>query len=192
MIVASAAGHSHLTALRDPKRERAEDRGDESDSRIERGFEIAPVPLRLEGKNRALVGLGSYLVNLGGCNDCHDTGPCSIRARRKPLLRPAELKDRDIRAIYEYLRASEVTIQARACMGAFRPNRQTAASRRQVGERSPLLGYRVLRQGADIRPFLLSKIKDLRIAAVEMRREARGVDGGLGNLGTFWAIWRRT
>jgi hypothetical protein len=56
-------------------RGRAEDRGDESDSRIERGFEIAPVPLRLEGKNRALVGLGSYLVNLGGCNDCHDTGP---------------------------------------------------------------------------------------------------------------------
>jgi hypothetical protein len=42
------------------------------DSRIHVGFEIAPVPLDLEGKNRALVGLGSYLVNAaGGCNDCH-------------------------------------------------------------------------------------------------------------------------
>jgi hypothetical protein len=44
-------------------------------ARIRRGFELAPVPLNLEGRNRALVGLGSYLVNHGGCNDCHDTGP---------------------------------------------------------------------------------------------------------------------
>src|SRR5206468_4163503 len=36
------------------------------------GFRIAPVPLRLEGKDHKLVGLGSYLVNaVGGCNDCH-------------------------------------------------------------------------------------------------------------------------
>jgi hypothetical protein len=47
-----------------------------TDSRIERGFEIAPVPLKLEGKDPALVGLGSYLVNAsGGCNDCHSAGP---------------------------------------------------------------------------------------------------------------------
>ena len=46
---------------------------DNSDeSKIKRGFEIAPVPLNLAGRNRALVGLGSYLVNAGaGCNDCH-------------------------------------------------------------------------------------------------------------------------
>ena len=37
--------------------------GDNSESRIEQGFDIAPVPLDLHGKNRALVGLGSYLVN---------------------------------------------------------------------------------------------------------------------------------
>jgi len=42
-----------------------------SASTIQRGFEIAPVPLNLKGKNRALVGLGSYIVNTGGCNDCH-------------------------------------------------------------------------------------------------------------------------
>ena len=42
-----------------------------SASTIQRGFDIAPVPLNLKGKNRALVGLGSYIVNTGGCNDCH-------------------------------------------------------------------------------------------------------------------------
>jgi hypothetical protein len=41
-------------------------------NRIDRGFDIAPVHLNLEGKRRDLVGLGSYLVNaIGGCNDCH-------------------------------------------------------------------------------------------------------------------------
>ena len=46
------------------------------ESRIEQGFAIAPVPLNMEGKDRALVGLGSYLVNAsGGCNDCHSAGP---------------------------------------------------------------------------------------------------------------------
>jgi len=46
------------------------------ESRIRRGFEIAPVPLNLEGKNRALVGLGSYVVNaVGDCNGCHSAGP---------------------------------------------------------------------------------------------------------------------
>lgn len=42
-----------------------------SESQIQRGFEINPVPLNLQGKNRALVGLGSYIVNSSGCNDCH-------------------------------------------------------------------------------------------------------------------------
>lgn len=49
-----------------------ESNSDGSNSRIKRGFEIAPVHLNLEGKNRVLVGLGSYIVNAqGGCNDCH-------------------------------------------------------------------------------------------------------------------------
>ena len=52
-----------------------DDREDDNDPRIEQGFDIAPVPLELEGHNRKLVGLGSYLVNTIGCNDCHDTGP---------------------------------------------------------------------------------------------------------------------
>jgi hypothetical protein len=38
---------------------------------IFRGYEIAPVRLNLVGKDWALVGLGSYIVNTTGCNDCH-------------------------------------------------------------------------------------------------------------------------
>ena len=42
------------------------------ESKVKRGLEIAPVELNLQGRNRALVGLGSYIVNAqGGCNDCH-------------------------------------------------------------------------------------------------------------------------
>jgi hypothetical protein len=58
-------------------RGRADDRDDEgkNDPRIEQGFDIAPVPLNFEEKDRRLVGLGSYIVNTEGCNDCHDAGP---------------------------------------------------------------------------------------------------------------------
>jgi hypothetical protein len=53
-----------------------DDDSDSNDSRIQRGFEIAPVHLNLEGKNRALVGLGSYIVNAqSDCNICHNPGP---------------------------------------------------------------------------------------------------------------------
>lgn len=46
------------------------------DSRVARGFALAPVPLNLQGKNRAMVGLGSYIVNAqGACNDCHTCPP---------------------------------------------------------------------------------------------------------------------
>jgi hypothetical protein len=41
---------------------------------ILRGYEIAAnqgISLNLKGKDWALVGLGSYLVNTTGCNDCH-------------------------------------------------------------------------------------------------------------------------
>jgi len=41
-------------------------------SRVKKGLKISPVPLDLQGKNRALAGLGSYLVNaVSECNDCH-------------------------------------------------------------------------------------------------------------------------
>jgi hypothetical protein len=54
---------------------RAEARNDDKygfDPRVEIGFKIAPVPLKLAGKDPELVGLGSYLVNaVASCNDCH-------------------------------------------------------------------------------------------------------------------------
>ncbi len=58
---------------------RAHDDDDERDeSRIKRGFEFAPVHLNLRGKNRALVGLGSYIVNaVADCNGCHSAGPAT-------------------------------------------------------------------------------------------------------------------
>lgn len=52
----------------------ADDSGDQA--RIARGFQITPVKLSLKGRNRDLVGLGSYIVNAqGGCNDCHTNPP---------------------------------------------------------------------------------------------------------------------
>lgn len=54
-----------------PKGRAAAPAGDDG-SKIQRGFAIAPVDLDLTGKNRALVGLGSYLVNAAGdCKGCH-------------------------------------------------------------------------------------------------------------------------
>jgi len=44
---------------------------DGDESKVKQGFDINRVHLNLAGKNRALVGLGSYIVNTTGCNDCH-------------------------------------------------------------------------------------------------------------------------
>jgi hypothetical protein len=48
-------------------------------SRVQAGFDYAKsqgITLNLTGKNRSLVGTGSYLVNaVGGCNDCHTAPP---------------------------------------------------------------------------------------------------------------------
>ena len=50
-------------------------KGDREASLVRIGFEIAPVPLNLAGKNPWKVGLGSFLVNaVGDCNGCHTGG----------------------------------------------------------------------------------------------------------------------
>ena len=47
----------------------------ETQTKILKGFQIAPVPLNMVGRDAALVGYGSYLVNAGGdCNGCHSAG----------------------------------------------------------------------------------------------------------------------
>ncbi len=56
-----------------PQRAHADD--DDTDARVKIGFKIAPVNLNMDGKDRDLVGLGSYLVNAAGdCNGCHTAG----------------------------------------------------------------------------------------------------------------------
>lgn len=57
--------------------------GDDCEAvKIRTGFEIAPVPLNLQGKDPALVGLGSYIVNgVGHCNVCHSAGPATAYAK---------------------------------------------------------------------------------------------------------------
>jgi mono/diheme cytochrome c family protein len=68
-IAAAGAAAASLALMLLPVATAAAD--EPSQSQVQRGFEITPVPLNLKGKNRALVGLGSYIVNTGGCNDCH-------------------------------------------------------------------------------------------------------------------------
>jgi hypothetical protein len=49
--------------------------GDDEEELVQIGFRIAPVPLNLKGRNRDLVGLGSYIANAQiPCNDCHTGG----------------------------------------------------------------------------------------------------------------------
>src|ERR1019366_4999166 len=46
--------------------------GNNDEERVKIGLAITPVKLNLKGKDRDLVGLGSYIVNAqASCNDCH-------------------------------------------------------------------------------------------------------------------------
>ncbi|SRR5258706_12023204 len=47
--------------------------------RIAIGYKIAPVHLNLHNRDRALVGLGSYIINAqAACNDCHTSPPYAV------------------------------------------------------------------------------------------------------------------
>jgi hypothetical protein len=49
---------------------------DDDQDMVSIGFNIAPVKLNLTGKDRNLVGLGSFIVNAqGDCNICHTASP---------------------------------------------------------------------------------------------------------------------
>ncbi len=65
--LAASTGSSADDSLRDDRRE---DSSEASKVRI--GYAISPVQLNTRGKDRALVGLGSYIINAqSACNDCH-------------------------------------------------------------------------------------------------------------------------
>jgi hypothetical protein len=72
-IAAALIGSAAMSvAAADRYRDRDRDH-DDDESQVARGFAIVPpgVNLNLLGKNRRLVGLGSYIVNTSGCIDCH-------------------------------------------------------------------------------------------------------------------------
>jgi hypothetical protein len=72
----------------------ADNRGDgnDEDVKIRIGFREAPVPLNLVRKNRDLVGLGSYIVNVvSECNGCHSRGPDTEYTGNPYLFTPPSL-----------------------------------------------------------------------------------------------------
>ena len=73
LLAVAAASMVCSLVVAPSKADSDEDRDHSDESVIKRGFQVVPagVSLNLAGKNRALVGLGSYIVNTGGCNDCH-------------------------------------------------------------------------------------------------------------------------
>jgi hypothetical protein len=70
-VTLALAAISTLSLLGFVRQSRGDKERDPERVRIQRGFEIAPVSLNLGGKDRNLVGLGSYIVNTSGCIDCH-------------------------------------------------------------------------------------------------------------------------
>jgi hypothetical protein len=75
-VVAAFVGVAFVGILMTSPRIQAQNESDnDEESLIRIGFKIAPVPLNLEGKNQALVGLGSFIVNAqADCNGCHTAG----------------------------------------------------------------------------------------------------------------------
>lgn len=76
-VFAAGAALTITTSIFTSHQAKAEDDDHEhGDARVRIGFNVAPVPLDLKGKNKELVGLGSYMVNVASaCNDCHSAGP---------------------------------------------------------------------------------------------------------------------
>ena len=88
---------------------------DVNDSRIIQGYKISPVQLNLRGKNKLLVGLGSYFVNAAGaCNDCHTQTP--YKDGGNPFLGQPEMINAD-----HYLAGGQ-------CFGPFRSRNITPDS----------------------------------------------------------------
>lgn len=65
-----------------------------ADERVRVGFKLSPVPLILRGRNLELLGLGSYLVNTGGCGECH-THPAFVPGGN-PFLGQAEVINTEV------------------------------------------------------------------------------------------------
>lgn len=69
------------------------DRGSD-DARVRLGFRLSPVPLKLRGRDSELLGLGSYLINTGGCGECH-THPAFVPGGN-PFLGQSEVINAEV------------------------------------------------------------------------------------------------
>jgi cytochrome c553 len=75
LMLAAATSLAVVFAAVSIKAPRVNADDDDTSSKIKIGFAIAPVPLNLAGRSKALVGYGSYIVNaVGDCNGCHTAG----------------------------------------------------------------------------------------------------------------------
>jgi hypothetical protein len=87
-----------------------DDDNDRNESKVKKGFQIAPVPLNLAGKNPELVGLGSYIDHLHpncvtGQTDCLPAPFKGDLLQIMPWPNFQYMTEHDLRAIYEYLSA---------------------------------------------------------------------------------------
>lgn len=76
------------------------DREQDERSKIQIGFRANPVMLNMAGKDRELVGLGSYIVNVGSdCNGCHSKGPATEYLGNPALFAPPSLTAHQIKRV---------------------------------------------------------------------------------------------
>lgn len=79
MLISSSRGSA--------KDDRDSDRDERS--KVEIGFRVNPVMLNMAGKDRELVGLGSYIVNVqADCNGCHTNNPATEYTGNPALFAP--------------------------------------------------------------------------------------------------------
>jgi hypothetical protein len=85
-------GLSALSGRASDDRDRGRDDRNDEDTKIRIGFREAPVPLNLVRKNRDLVGLGSYIVNVvSECNGCHTMNPATEYTGSPYLFAPPSM-----------------------------------------------------------------------------------------------------
>ena len=78
-VVSTVLGIAVMGVVLGGRRVKADDDNNDqgtNDQKVQIGFQIAPVKLNLRGKDRDLVGYGSYIVNAqADCNGCHTSDP---------------------------------------------------------------------------------------------------------------------
>jgi hypothetical protein len=121
-------------------------------SKIQIGFALAPVPLKMDGLNPSLVGLGSYIANVTSpCADCHSNPQWA--AGGNPFLGQPKLLDQE-----GYLRGGS------GAFGPFTPRNLTPNASGLPAGLTLDQFLRVLNTGADLKgraPFVPSPENDL-------------------------------